>query len=58
MKFTTDPERTRYDFYFADDLADALNALAAVLTEGLSLADVLVWLAQRWRLEVHDNDTF
>jgi len=56
MKFEAIPDKTRFDFYYADDIADALNAaVVAVTDESLSLAGVLAWLAQRFRLEVSDG---
>ena len=56
MNFSADPEKTRFDTHFAEDLAEMLNAaVAAVTVESLNPTGVLVWLAQRFRLEVNNE---
>ena len=56
MKFEAIPDKTRFDFYFAEDVVDALTAVAKTAARlGLDPATVdklLALVAERFRLEV------
>jgi hypothetical protein len=57
MIFTAEPEKTRFDFYFGQDMADALNATATTAAhkpnlDPYTVAEILKLLAQRFRLEI------
>lgn len=50
MRFEADADKTRFDVYFAENIAAALNAAAQA--RQLSAAEVLALLAARFRLEI------
>lgn len=55
MKFSAEPEKTRFDVYFAEDVVDVLTAVTAAAARlGLDSATVdklLALVAERFRLE-------
>ena len=59
MQFVVDPEKTRFDVYFAADLADALNEAqrqAQRLKQDTPAVEVvLTWLALHFHLDVRNG---